>query len=228
MNPDEPSIETAGESALMLRWPQPPGPALTGRILGLAKALRDRIPAVVDAVPGYTTLTLHLSQDADADQSVRAQLATLLPTIPVTAPSPRRITLPVWYDSSVGPDLEALARRAGLSVSDCIALHTQTRYFAYATGFAPGFCYLGEVDARLAVPRLATPRREVPAGSVAIADRQTAVYPRRSPGGWHLIGRCPTVLFDVDANPPNTLEVGDEVQFEAIDRDRFLALGGIL
>lgn len=222
------SIEPAGESGLMLCWSEPPGPALTGRILGLASALRECIPGVIEAVPGYTTLTLHLAAESDPDLSVHAQLAALIPTIPATPPPPRQITLPVWYDPSVGPDLAALARRAGLPVSDCIALHTKTRYFAYATGFAPGFCYLGEVDARLAVPRLATPRRAVPAGSVAIADRQTAVYPSRSPGGWHLIGRCPTPLFDAEATPPNTLAVGDEVTFEAIDRDTFLALGGVV
>jgi len=109
-----------------------------------------------------------------------------------------------------------------------IDLHTGTDYRVYAIGFAPGFAYLGEVDERIAAPRLATPRARVARGSVGIAERQTAVYPSDSPGGWNLIGRCPVPLFDARAHPPMPVSVGDTVRFESVSRERFLALGGDL
>ena len=96
----------------------------------------------------------------------------------------------------------------------------------YAIGFAPGFAYLGEVDERIATPRLATPRQNVPAGAVGIADRQTAVYPAQSPGGWNLIGRCPLQMFAPHSAEPMPVRVGDRVRFEAIDRATYLKRGG--
>ena len=93
-------------------------------------------------------------------------------------------------------------------------------------GFAPGFAYLGEIDSRIAAPRLSTPRSNVPSGAVAIADRQTAIYPAQSPGGWNLIGLCPSLMFDPNQTPSTLVEVGDRVSFKAIDRHEFIQLGG--
>ncbi len=138
------------------------------------------------------------------------------------------MSLPVYYSTESGPDLQALADGAGLTIEQVIAIHQQTEYRVYAIGFAPGFAYLGEVDPRIAAPRLATPRQKVPRGAVAIADRQTAVYPAQSPGGWNLIGLCPQRMFDPNANPTMPVQVGDRVRFEAIDKHIFLALGGEL
>jgi KipI family sensor histidine kinase inhibitor len=138
------------------------------------------------------------------------------------------VVLPVYYAPESGADLEALARRAGLSTDGVIDLHTSTEYRVYAIGFAPGFAYLGEVDERIAAPRLATPRQKVPRGAVAVADRQTAVYPAVSPGGWNLIGRCPVRMFDPDTTPTMPVSVGDRVRFEPISRQHFLELGGEL
>ena len=138
------------------------------------------------------------------------------------------VTLPVYYDSESGPDLESLAQRATLSVEEVIDIHQSTEYRVYAVGFAPGFAYLGQVDERIAAPRLTTPRQKVPRGAVAIADRQTAVYPAPSPGGWNLIGRCPVCMFNPEANPIMPVSVGDRIRFEAIDRQAYLDLGGEL
>ena len=96
----------------------------------------------------------------------------------------------------------------------------------YAIGFAPGFAYLGQVDERIATPRLDTPRQKVPRGAVGVANHQTAVYPAISPGGWNLIGRCPLAMFDLHATEPMTVKVGDRVRFEAINRTTYLELGG--
>ena len=138
------------------------------------------------------------------------------------------VSLPVYYSTESGPDLQSLADRAKLSVEEVIAIHQQTEYRVYAIGFAPGFAYLGEVDERIASPRLATPRQKVPRGAVAIADRQTAVYPAQSPGGWNLIGLCPQRMFDPNAEPSMPVQVGDRVRFTAISRENFISLGGEL
>src|SRR5690606_25015219 len=143
-------------------------------------------------------------------------------------PAGKRIELPVHYSTESGPDLARVAALNHCDITDVIDRHSQWDYLVYAIGFAPGFAYLGEVDDAIATPRHRTPRLRVPRGAVAIADRQTAVYPAPSPGGWNLIGLCPTPLFRPDANPAVPIAVGDLVRFRPISRGEFLALGGEL
>jgi KipI family sensor histidine kinase inhibitor len=135
-------------------------------------------------------------------------------------------TIPVWYDPSVGWDLERLATLHRMSIEEVIQHHHTLTYRVYAVGFMPGFGYMGEIDQRIATPRLTTPRSSIPAGSVAIADRQTAVYPAASPGGWNILGRTPLRLFDPYHEPASLLQVGLKIRFEPIERDRYLELGG--
>ena len=225
-------IGPAGECGLRLVFGAEPHAALTGKLLSIQHSAKQRFGTdLIDSVVGYTTLTLFFeplniereraaawleeSADADTDEAFLAQLAAR----PV-------VVLPVLYHPSVAPDLEWLAEEKALSVETVIDLHSDPTYFAYATGFAPGFCYLGSASPKLAVPRLATPRLEVPAGSVALADQQTAVYPGPSPGGWRLIGNCPRKLLDLTAVPSALLTVGDSVRFEPLSESEFRALGG--
>lgn len=146
----------------------------------------------------------------------------------LTLSEPKIITIPVYYGREVGLDLELLAQEKNLSVEEIIALHVKGLYTVYAIGFAPGFAYLGEIDERLATPRLASPRKAVPKGSVSIADRQTAVYPTQSPGGWKVLGRTPTAMFDASYEGLSLLHVGDHVRYESISKEEFLKLGGEL
>ena len=136
------------------------------------------------------------------------------------------VTIPTYYGLEVGLDLEVLAQEKDLSIEAIINLHVKQDYFVYAIGFAPGFAYLGETDEALSTPRLPIPRRAVPKGSVAIADRQSAVYPSLSPGGWKILGRTPTAMFDASSQGLSLLHVGDIVRFEPISKDLFLKLGG--
>ena len=127
---------------------------------------------------------------------------------------PRLVELPVRYD---GADLREVADLVDLSVEEVVARHLAPEYTVAFGGFMPGFAYLTGLDPRLRVPRLVTPRERVPAGAVAVADEFSAVYPAASPGGWRLLGRCPTVLFDVDREPPALLPPGSRVRFVAVD-----------
>jgi len=128
-------------------------------------------------------------------------------------PEPRMVEIPVAYGGEYGPDLEAVAVLTGHTPEEVIALHSGAEYLVYFLGFSPGFPYLGGLPEAIAAPRLETPRKRVPAGSVAIGGRQTGVYPLASPGGWRIIGCTPLQLFRPDADPPVLLQMGDHVRF---------------
>jgi inhibitor of KinA len=142
----------------------------------------------------------------------------------IALPAPRLVEILVCYGGEFGPDLEKVASLHGLKPERVIELHSSQTYHAYFLGFAPGFAYLGDLPDALATPRLATPRRKVPAGSVGIAGKQTAVYPFATPGGWNLLGRTPLHMFQVDREPMELLDVGDEVRFRPITHEEFSAL----
>ena len=223
-------LHSAGEDAMMLYLGEETSPETAARVQAATAAVEQALGSdLVDLVPSYASLLIIYdpwrTDHLDVAHRVREALATLHDT---AATSGGSIVLPVYYDSEVGADLASLAQRSGLSIEEVIALHSGTEYRVYAIGFAPGFAYLGQVDERIAAPRLATPRQKVPRGAVAIADRQTAIYPAVSPGGWNLIGRCPQRMFDPQAEPTMPVSVGDRVRFEPIDRERFVELGGEL
>ena len=116
----------------------------------------------------------------------------------------------------------------GVSVDELIKLHCEPDYLVFALGFMPGFAFMGILNDKLILPRLSTPRTRVPPGSVAIAEKQTAVYPESTPGGWRLLGKSPTTLFDQDKNPPQPYQIGDRVRFKPVSKQRYLSLGGKL
>jgi KipI family sensor histidine kinase inhibitor len=223
-------IINAGEDALIVYLGEETSPEVAARVQaateGVIAALGD---ALVDIIPSYASVLVVYDLLRTDHLAVRQCIHATLDTLSAqSAGEGRLVTLPVYYHPEAGPDLEALAERATLSIEEVIAIHQATEYRVYAIGFAPGFAYLGQVDERIAAPRLSTPRQRVPRGAVAIADRQTAVYPAPSPGGWNLIGRCPVRMFDPHATPTMPVSVGDRVRFEAVDRDAYLQLGGEL
>ena len=223
-------LQVVGEDALMLYLGDVADPQTSARVQA-AVAVIDQVldDDLVDLVPSYASILILFDPLRVDHHSVTRRVRNALKNLSPQPPSEgRTVTLPVHYSAETGTDLTTLAARASLSVDAVIKLHSETEYRVFAIGFAPGFAYLGQVDERIAAPRLATPRARVPGGSVAIADRQTAVYPADSPGGWNLIGRCPVTMFNPNAQPSMPVCVGDKVRFEPIDRNRFLALGGEL
>lgn len=133
----------------------------------------------------------------------------------------RHVKIPVCYSRKCGLDLDAVCERNKLTFDELVERHTAITYNVYLIGFLPGFPYLGFVDPRLEVPRHASPRSVVPAGSVGIAGKQTGIYPLDSPGGWQIIGRTPLKLFDPLQTPPVKIEAGDTVSFVSISEDEF-------
>jgi KipI family sensor histidine kinase inhibitor len=223
-------IEIAGHDAFIVYFADEASAEVSALIQAAVNNLKVKMAELlVDLVPSYASLLviydINVCDHFEALKRLKMALSDLNSGDTISG---ELITLPVYYSIESGPDLSVIAEQANLSIEQVIDIHQQGEYRVYAIGFAPGFAYLGEVDLRIAVPRLKTPRLKVPRGAVAIADRQTAVYPAPSPGGWNLIGLCPTRMFDPDKTPTMPVKVGDRVQFKSINYDEFISLGGEL
>lgn len=229
----QPEIIPSGDEALTVYLAESPGEQALGRVLQFCEALRQRsVAGVTDLVPSYTSVAIYYDLSIIDYTSLCKLVREVIASLHAesgTLTSGRELVLPVYYSAESGPDLERVAAHNNCSVDDVISLHSAATYRVYALGFRPGFGFMGMVPAKIRTPRLDSPRPAVPAGSVALAEAQTAVYPLQSPGGWNLIGLCPVALFDRTCNPPSIyLRVGDRVRFEPVDRERYLELGGRL
>lgn len=197
-----------GDQALLLQF------GSTADVLAWAAALRDAaIAGVLDIVPAARTVLLKL--DGPGRQgAIRGRLRTLrvAPDAVATAPAEPTV-IDVVYD---GADLADVAEHSGLTTAQVVDAHTASPWQVGFCGFAPGFAYLVGGDPRLAVPRRSEPRSSVPAGTVGLASEFTGIYPRRSPGGWQLIGHTEAVLWDIDRPNPALLAPGLWVQFRAV------------
>lgn len=219
-----PRLRPLGDAAWIVEFGSAIDEATHERVMGFADALaRASWPGVVECVPAYTTVAVHWrADDTDHAGDAAAALLELARTAPPLARPGRRWRLPVCFDAEFAPDLDALAHARALAPRQVIEAMTSAVFRVYMLGFQPGFPYMGGLPAALEVPRRATPRTAVPERSVAVAGRMCAVYPWRSPGGWHLLGRTPLRMFDAArAEDPAWLHPGDEVRWFAIDRPRF-------
>jgi KipI family sensor histidine kinase inhibitor len=183
-------------------------------------AIRNLHPAYCSLLVKFDPLRLRHDELEDALRRYLARLAEL------QLPEPQQVEIPVCYGGELGPDLDDVAAQRGLTPARVVELHASVDYTVYFLGFVPGFAYLGELPDELATPRLAAPRRRVPPGSVAIAGRQTGIYPLPTPGGWRLIGRTPLAMFRPEDDRMCRLAIGDQVRFMPISRERFAALEG--
>ncbi|AZF41627.1 Allophanate hydrolase 2 subunit 1 [Pseudomonas sp. R1-43-08] len=224
----KPRIEVVAIDCLMVRLFDEIAETNMPWMLAATQRLRSGFGgALVDLVPSYTTLMVHYDLATLAPAEARALIDQALTDLQPQAQGGGRChVLPVWYDLSVGPELTLIAQRSGLAVAEVIRRHSTHLYQVFALGFAPGFAFMGLVDEVLATPRLSTPRKRVTAGSVGIAERQTAAYPVVSPGGWNLIGRTPAKLFDRERDGYSLMQPGDTVRFEAVSHAEFVNLGG--
>jgi len=191
------------------------------KVLRLAPLLKSA-HGVVNVHPAYASILVDFDPLAIGHRDVERVAAELnAQAAAAPMPEPCTVEIPVCYGGEYGPDLEEVAASNGRTSDEVVAIHSGAEYLVYFLGFSPGFPYLGGMPESIAAPRLATPRRRVPAGSVAIGGRQTGVYPVASPGGWRLIGRTPLRLFQPDQEPPVSLQMGDHVKFIPISKGDF-------
>lgn len=215
-------ILTYGETAVLAVLGDGAGPEATRRVCALVERLTGRGGGIETPIAGAATVLVPFDPLAVEASAVRTLVADAIaglpdPPSPINAELLSPIELPTRYGGTDGPDLDEVARRHDLSTAGVIELHASTEYEVRFLGFAPGFAYLGTLAPALVTPRRATPRTRVPAGSVAIADDQTAVYPFASPGGWNLIGRTAVRVWDLDRDPPALLLPGRRVRFVPVE-----------
>ena len=223
-----------GDHCLLIRFGDTIDPVVNARARLAAERIHlADLPYISDLVPTFTTLGVHIDpfHPAPPDSASLAQtLQALLSDMPLapaadatdpTTPSARLIRIPVCYDPHFGIDLTDIATQCGLTVDQVSALHCAAPLRVFMLGFAPGMAYMGLSDSRLAIGRRGTPRSLLAAGSVAIANRQTVIYPNDSPGGWNIVGATPLRLFDPEHPPYALYAPGDQVQFDPIDRATF-------
>jgi inhibitor of KinA len=204
-------IHPLGDTALLAELGTRLDTALNTRAIGLAIALRKRRD-VRQAVAGYASVTVHFDPDQVTHESLGAAIKRLAAKGPKMEVPGRLHRIPVTYD---GPDLDEVSSRLKLTPDQVVTLHTRPIYRVFLVGFVPGWAYLGPLPEELELPRRHVPRTQVPAGSVAIAGRQSGIYPLPVPGGWHLIGRTKVKLFLPDSDPPCLFRAGDRVKFFA-------------
>ena len=228
-------ITPLGDSALIVRvrdnFEDAPDATLNA-VLSLQRRLENaRLPGVLEITSAYTTVALFFDPirtiNAGAriedvfgwlEQQIRHELSK---PVKISVGKTKMVDVPVCYEPEFALDLPDVARHAKLEPHQVVDLHCGAEYRVHCVGFTPGFPYLGGLPQKLATPRRSVPRKEVPAGSVAIGGNQTGIYPVNSPGGWNVIGRTPLRLFDPEKKPPTMLVAGDRVRFRAITRAEF-------
>jgi len=220
-------VQACGDAWVMVDWGTHAQANTAARALA-AQLRQSPQPFATEVVAGVRTLAVRLATDAAFEDRSKHRLQALRwlreqapQALGWEAPDGREVVFPACYDPTMAPDLNEVAAATGLTTAEVVRLHSASRYTAEVVGFMPGFAYLGGLDPQLKLDRRTVPRPRVPEGGIAIAGLQSAIYPSPTPGGWHLIGRCPVRLFDPNRSPPALMTEGDTIRFEPIDKAEF-------
>lgn len=224
-------VAPQGDRTLLLIRDEPVSVEGGRACAAVATTLRHAdIPGVIDIVPTFNAVAVHYQPRPSGSITVQDLASEVAAAVvqwacqPDTAKtSVRCVDIPVCYGGEYGPDLGDVARHCNISEQDVIALHSKEPAYVFMLGFAPGAPYIGMHDPALNIGRRDTPRTALAPGSVAIANRQTIIYPNASPGGWHVIGTTPATLFFPDREPPTLFAPGDSVRFVPISADEYAA-----
>lgn len=218
-----PLFRIMGDRSLLVELGDEISPSVNRWVRKLCVALmKNPVAGLVETVPAYRSLLITYDPLITDVATLKHWIEDLQEKMEgIQIPEPKTVEIPVGYGGEFGPDLEWVAQYHKISPQEIIRLHTGTIYQVYMIGFTPGFPYMGELPEQLTIPRRETPRTVTPEGSVAIAQRQTGIYPVESPGGWHILGRTPLKLFNPTLAPPTLLEMGDRVRFFSIAAEEF-------
>jgi inhibitor of KinA len=223
-------IEPLGDSALIVRVVDSfsAETSLKAVVTAVGQLEAAAIPGVIELAPAYTTVGVFFDPALTAFDALKMQIEQVLHNMEPArrAGTGSTIEVPVCYEDELAPDLREVAWHAGLSAPEVVRRYSAAVYRVACVGFMPGFPYLSGLPAELATPRRAAPRKEIPAGAVGIGGTQTGIYPRKSPGGWNIIGRTPLSLFEVKREPPALLQAGDRIRFRRISREEFDSFKG--
>ena len=183
----------------------------------------------IEIVPSYTSILITYDIFKFDIKTIEKFLKKILENMKIEEENDLTlINIDVYYGKEVGLDLQRVASKAKISIDEVIDIHSSLVYDVYAIGFLPGFAYMASIDEKIITPRLETPRKKIPKGSVAIADNQTAIYPKDSPGGWNILGRTTFELFDKSLDSLSALSIESKIKFNTITKEEFLKQGGTL
>jgi len=222
-------VTPAGENSILIYFGKEIDSSLPAKIKKISEVLKKKFPRfVIETIPSYTTL--HITYNLHLHKKKYGELLREIKKIPEDKKpmKSRLINIPVYYGFEVGLDLETILEEKKMTLDKFIKIHSSKEYLVYAIGFSPCFAFLGKVDKRIQKPRLQTPRIEISAGSVGIAEKQTAVYPVNSSGGWNIVGKT---FLDMSLKDPlniSKFNIGDRVRFNPIDKETFIQNGGKL
>ena len=216
----------AGDCAITVEFGNRINPLINRKVVSFREVLEEKRPyGYLESVPSYRSVLVYFDSDKVYPDEFCAVLSRIIENLAISRREKARLQIiPVCYGGDFGPDLPFVSKNSGLSVEEVIELHCSADYLIYMLGFTPGYPYMGGLDERLSMPRLDTPRKSVPAGTVAIAGNQTGIYSLPSPGGWRLLGKTPLSLFNPKNDPPALLKAGDYVRFRAVDKQEYLRL----
>lgn len=219
---DDFRILKAADSALVIEFGAAIDRGISDRVLALAETLTNAgLPGATEIVATFRSLCVNYDSLVTTGADLERAIAELVKGSRTSSQIRRLWDIPVCYGPPHAPDIEQVATSVGLTAAEVAALHAGTQYHVYMIGFVPGYPYMGDLPAKLRLPRRLDPRTRVPPGSLAIATSMTAVYPYASPGGWHLIGTSPARFFDPESEKGALLEPGDAVKFRAVTASEF-------
>ncbi len=225
-------LVSLSENSLLLLYDQEISHPVFLQVSQHTSAIKAQLSAyIVDIVPAYASILIQFRLRKIKGDDLQRKIEEVIAGVELRAEggkSSKLVEIPVYYGPEVALDIEQVASYASVTVDEVISLHSSASYNVYATGFAPGFSYLGIVDERIAIPRKQTPRVKVSRGSLGIAGQQTAIYPSDSPGGWQIIGRTPIGMIDYQSEQFARLQTGDKVVFVPISRSNYVEMGGTL
>ena len=223
-------IRIAGDSSLLVEFGKEINPEINGQIASFVQLIREQqIEGIIDMIPTYCSLLINYDPRIILYDDIKNRIQDLLKIEIAGGERSKRIfEIPVCYGGEYGPDLELIAKNAGLSEEEVIKIHSGTDYLIYMLGFLPGFTYLGGLDERIHTPRLPNPRIRIEAGSVGIGGSQTGIYPLDSPGGWNLMGKTPVRTYDPNRDPAILVEAGDYIRFVPIDEDEYKRIADLV
>jgi len=217
-----PQFILASDRSILVKFGHEISEELHQRVFAFTNfVLANRIKNVVNIHPAYSSVLFTLDLNADLKETLSLIKKSWQASIQTDIPKMRQVEIPVLYGGELGEDMDRVSQHTGLNQSEIIQCHEGGLYKVYFTGFSPGFPYIGGMDPSLSTPRLTTPRKQVPAGTIGIAAEQTGIYPLSSPGGWNLIGQTPIKIFDWHHPTDLRLRMGDSIKFISVTKEEF-------
>lgn len=215
-----------GDTAITVCFENQISKEVNGFVTSFTCAVEQKgIKGVIELIPAFNSVTVLYDSTVTSAGTLKIKLERIIKKLGNSQQSSAVLyKIPVCYEEEFSPDMKNVEAHTGLSREEIIEIHSSTDYLIYMLGFLPGFAYLGEMDKRLATPRLDSPRVEISRGAVGIGGEQTGIYPVASPGGWQLIGRTPVLVYDRERENPILYKSGDYIRFVPISRDEYFEI----